>query len=81
MSTSFGETPVCWSRESTQVSICCSSGAIQSSNALRSTRDRIEQAYAFKAGAALALAAVGHHNVIEGRLFAAASSQPDRHHR
>jgi hypothetical protein len=42
---------------------------------------RIEEADAFEAGAALTLAAIGHHNVIKGRLFAAASSQTDRHHR
>jgi hypothetical protein len=43
-------------------------------------RDGIEQAHALEAGAALALAAVGHHHVIERGLLAAASSQTDRHH-
>jgi hypothetical protein len=56
-------------------------GHIQAQFDFRATRHRIEQAYAFKAGAALAFAAVGHDNVIKRRLFAAASSQTDRHHR
>src|SRR5277367_3338049 len=47
---------------------------------LGAARDGIEQSHAFEAGAALALAAVRHHNVIEGRLLAAASSQTNRHH-
>jgi len=56
-------------------------GDVQTQFDFPAARDRIEQAHAFKAGTALAFAAVGHHNVIKGRLFAAASSQPDRHHR
>src|SRR6202050_1967664 len=40
----------------------------------------IEEPDALEAGAALAFAAVGHHNVIERRLLAAASSPTDRHH-
>jgi hypothetical protein len=42
--------------------------------------DRIEQADALEARAALALSAVGHDDVVERRLFAASSSQTDRHH-
>src|ERR1700692_1753931 len=40
----------------------------------------IEKAHALEAGAALALAAVGHHYVIERGLLAAASGQTNRHH-
>src|SRR5450755_1672081 len=42
--------------------------------------NRIEQSDAFQAGAALALTAVGHHYVIEGRFLAAAPGQTNRHH-
>jgi hypothetical protein len=41
----------------------------------------IEEANALEAGAALTLTAVGYHDMIKGRLLAAASSQTDRHHR
>src|SRR5277367_3078061 len=43
-------------------------------------RDRVEQADALEAGAALTLTAVGYHDMIKGRLLAAAPSQTDRHH-
>src|ERR1700743_17259 len=45
------------------------------------SRYGIEQPHALEAGAALTLAGVGHHDMVEGGLFAAASSQTDRHHR
>src|SRR5580698_6581761 len=43
-------------------------------------RDGIKKPHALEAGSALALAAVGHHNVIERGLLTAASSQTNRHH-
>src|ERR1700688_436945 len=46
----------------------------------RAARDGIEKPHALEAGAALALAAVGNHHVIERGLLAAASSQTNRHH-
>jgi hypothetical protein len=41
----------------------------------------IEETHALQAGSTLTLAAVGYHDMVEGRLFAASSSQTDRHHR
>ena len=54
---------------------------VQAQLDLGAARDGIEEPDALEAGAALALAAVGHHHVIERGLLAAAPSQTDRHHR
>src|SRR5882762_4331249 len=56
------------------------SSDIQAQFDFRAARNRIEKPHALEAGAALALAAVGPHNVIKRGLLAAASSQTNRHH-
>src|ERR1700733_1403837 len=56
------------------------SSDIQAQLDLSAACNGIEKTHALEAGAPLALAAVGHHDVIERRLLTAASSQANRHH-